>query len=203
MYQDKEISALSNVYESLKGLNNAQIKRIIDWVTSKFNLDDQAGITDIQPGPAEPAVSEVVEPIQPVVEPVKKRRGRRPKGFRPDLEEPLPRVLLPVRKGLMKFETLDELFLASTIKTVVAKVLLAAAFLQENKNKKELSSYDISSSLKTSGQPLKNASIGINSLMSRKPPLLIQTGTFGDSKQSRRKFRVTEEGLRIARNYIK
>ncbi|UCH92754.1 MAG: hypothetical protein JSV88_20995 [Candidatus Aminicenantes bacterium] len=196
MYQDKEINALSDVYESLKGLNHAQIKRIIDWVTSKFGLDDRSGVTDIQPGSVEPIVSEVVEPV-------KKRRGRRPKGFRPDVEEPQPQVVPPVRKGLMKYETLEELFSGSTVKTVVAKILLAAAFLQENKNKKELSSYDISSSLKASGQPLKNASIGINSLMSRKPPLLIQTGTFGDSKQSRRKFRVTEEGLRIARNYIK
>ena len=39
MLPDDEINALSKVYESLKGLNNAQVKRIIDWVTSKFALD--------------------------------------------------------------------------------------------------------------------------------------------------------------------
>ena len=36
---DPEINALHNVYEALKGLNTPQIKRIIDWVTSKFHLD--------------------------------------------------------------------------------------------------------------------------------------------------------------------
>jgi hypothetical protein len=39
--------------------------------------------------------------------------------------------------------------------------------------------------------------------MSKKPPLLFQTGTMGPGLKARRKFRVTEEGLRIARNYIK
>ena len=35
MSPDNEINALSNVYESLKGLNNAQIKRILEWITGK------------------------------------------------------------------------------------------------------------------------------------------------------------------------
>jgi hypothetical protein len=41
MHPDIEINALSEVYEALKVLNHAQIKRILDWVTGKFDLDNQ------------------------------------------------------------------------------------------------------------------------------------------------------------------
>jgi hypothetical protein len=81
-------------------------------------------------------------------------------------------------------------------------MLLAAAYLQEKENLKELSSFVISSRLKKIGEEIKHPSATINSLISRKPPLLLQTGTHGTSVKSRRKFRVTEEGLRIAKNYI-
>lgn len=188
MYHDQEINALSNVYEALKGLNNDQIKRIIDWVTSKFSLDEPEAFTS--PG----------EAAEPFVEPVKKRRGRKPGKEKPGVEETKP-VAAGI-KGFMKYDSLKEIFSASTAKRIGAKILLVAAYLQEKENFRELSSYDVSSRLKKIGEEIKNSSVAINGLMSKKPPLLLQTGTQGTSLKSRRKFRVTEEGLRIARNYI-
>jgi hypothetical protein len=82
------------------------------------------------------------------------------------------------------------------------RFLLAAAFLQENKNYKELTSYEVSSALKKAGHPVNHPSATISSLISRKPHLLVQLGSFGTSKQSRRKFRVTEAGLKIARGFV-
>ena len=102
----------------------------------------------------------------------------------------------------MKYDSLQEIFNASTSKRPGAKMLLVAAYLQEKENLKELSSYDISSRLKKIGEEVNHPSAAINSLISKKPPLLLQTGTHGSSVKSRRKFRVTEEGLRTAKKYI-
>ncbi len=200
MYHDQEISALSNVYETLKGLNNDQIKRIIDWVTSKFSLDKPEAFEAIKSAAAVSPQPVPEETAEPVVEPVRKRRGRKPGKAVPGIEASQP-VATGI-KGFMRYDSLEEIFSAATAKRLGAKILLAAAYLQEKENFKELSSYDVSSRLKKIGEEIKNASVAINGLMGKKPPLLIQTGTLGVGLKSRRKFRVTEEGLKVARKYI-
>ncbi|UCH92460.1 MAG: hypothetical protein JSV88_19480 [Candidatus Aminicenantes bacterium] len=195
MNQDPEINALSKVNETLKGLNRAQIKRIIDWITSKFELLGKKPVMD-KAGP--PGVTaKPVETAEPIEKPVKKRRGRRPKKA-----QPKPGPEQTEIKGFMKYETVEDLFFASNVRTIASKILLVAAYLQEKHNFKEFSSLDINSRLKNIGQGVQNITTSINSLVDKKPPLLIQTRKMGDSKQAKRKFRVTEEGLRIARNYL-
>lgn len=202
MYHDPEIKALSNVYEALNGLNNDQIKRIIDWVTSKFKLEKHPDLktgqreVDLSPPPTP------VEAVEPGVEPGKERIGRKPGQVQPMVEETQAQIVAPGLKGFMKYDSLKEILNASTTKRTGAKMLLAAAYLQEKENLKELSSYDISSRLKKIGEEVKHPSAAINYLISRKPPLLLQTGTHRASLKSRRKFRVTEEGLKIAKKYI-
>ncbi len=228
MSPDNEINALNNVYESLKGLNNSQIKRILEWVRGKFDLDKQPGLKSVEteaaspPAPGKIPVTLFVETAAPAEEPVKKRRGRRTgkakttvasqkkrRGRRPAKvksveEKPGPQpAAAPVITGLIKYDNFEELLLFSTAKTNTAKILLAAAYLQENKNYKEFGSYDISVLFKEIGEEVSQPSSSLNNLMNKKPPLLFQTGTQGPGLKARRKFRVTEEGLRIARNYIK
>jgi hypothetical protein len=228
MYPDSEINALSNVYESLKSLDNSQIKRILDLVKDKFDLDKKPGLKAVEreaappPGPGTLPVSSTVETAEPAVEPVKKRRGRRPgkakttiepvkkrRSRRPAkaktvVEKPVPQPAAASGiTGFIKYDDFEELLLFSNAKTNTAKILLAAAYLQEKSNLREFGSYDISTLFKSIGEEVSQPSSAINNLMSKKPPLLLQTGTQGTGLKSRRKFRVTEEGLRIARNYIK
>lgn len=198
MYHDPEINALSNVYEVLKGLNNDQIKRIINWVTSKFELDKPP---DLPTNQREVDLSHQPAP-EDTVEPVKKRGGRKPGQVRFVAEETQPQPVPSQLKGFMRYDSLKEIFNASTSKRPGEKMLLTAAYLQEKENFKELSSYDISSRLKKIGEKVNHPSAAINSLINKKPPLLLQTGTHGASVKSRRKFRVTEEGLKKAKKYI-
>lgn len=200
MYHDQEINALSNVYETLKGLNNDQIKRIIDWVTSKFSLDNPEAFEAVRSAAAVSPQPVPEETAEPFVEPVRKRRGRKPGKPLPGIKASPP--VATGLKGFMKYDSLKEIFSTATAKRLGAKILLAAAYLQEKENLKELSSYDVSSRLKKIGEEIKNASVAINGLMGKKPPLLIQTGTLGVGLKSRRKFRVTEEGLKVARKYL-
>jgi hypothetical protein len=136
--------------------------------------------------------------------PQKKRRGRPPAKVKPVEEKPGTQpAAAPVITGFIKYDNFEELLLFSTANTNAAKVLLAAAYLQENKNYKEFSSYDIHCLFKEIGEEIGQPSPALSYLMSKKPPLLIQTGSQGPGLKARRNFRVTEEGLRIASNYIK
>jgi hypothetical protein len=210
MSPDSEINSLNNVYETLKGLDNEQIKRILVWVEDKFDLDKHPDLRAVErdlvptPGPGLLPDTPPVEAAEPAVVPVKKRRGRRPSKAKPVIEKPEPQpAAAPGITGFIKYDNFEELLLFSTAYNNTAKILLAAAYLQEKKNLKEFGSYDISTLFKEIGEEVSQPSTALNNLMSKDPSLLMQTGPQGPGVKSRRKFRVTEEGLRIARNYIK
>jgi len=205
MHPDNEINALNDVYETLKGLDNAQIKRILEWVEDKFDLENQPYLKAVEreAAPA-PVVSAPVEPAEPGAVPEKKRRGRPPAKKGPIVEEFTPRPAeSPVIQRFQKYDNFEELLLFSTAKTNIAKILLAGAYLQVEKNFKEFGSYDIHCLFKEIGEKIGHPSQALNYLMSKKQPLLVQTGSQGPGLKARRNFRVTEEGLRIAGNYIK
>lgn len=202
MLPDDEINALSEVYESLKGLNNAQRKRIINWVAGKFALDKQpdlkAGEREAEPS-AEPVLAGAAEVA---IEPVKKRRGRPPTKAKLIGEEEQPGTAAPRIPVFAKYDSFKDLFSSSNAKTITAKILLAAAYLQEKKNIKEFGSSDLNAMMKKIGQVVQNISASINILLMKKPPLLKKAGKSGIKKHARRAYAVTEEGLRIACNYI-
>lgn len=210
MYPDGEINALNNVYQALKGLNSAQIKRILDWVNDKFDLDKHpdlnTGEKETTPTSEQGLSQEAptLETTEPAFETVKKKPGRHPTKAKPVIEKPVPQpVAAPGRTEFIKYDNFEELLLFSKANTNTAKVLLAAVYLQEKKNLKEFGSYDISTLFKNIGEEVSQPSSSLNNFMKKNPPLIFQTGTQGPGLKSRRKFRVTEEGLRIARNYIK
>ena len=79
MHPDNEINALNDVYETLKGLDNEQIKRILVWVEDKFDLENQPYLkADERESAPVTVASAPVEASEPAAAPVKKRRGRRP-----------------------------------------------------------------------------------------------------------------------------
>ena len=65
MYHDPEINAMSEVLEALKDLNRAQIKRILDWTTSKFGVAESENIQQSAIGqPVEVSTAAAVQPVE-------------------------------------------------------------------------------------------------------------------------------------------
>jgi hypothetical protein len=179
-----EINALNDVYESLSGLDNAQIKRILNWVKDRFELDKPPGLK------AEEREVETETPKKTITKPV--------------VDEPDAQLAeSPVIQGFLKYDSFEELFLFSKANTNTVKILLAAAYLQVKMNLKEFVCNEINTLYKDLGEEVSNISSTLSNLMCKDPSLVIQTGTEGTVLKARRKFRVTEEGLRIAVNYIK
>ncbi len=187
MVFDPELQAMSHVFETLKNLNNVQRLRILKWVKDRLETEETPLIGTF----AAPVMYETEEP-----EVVKVEKS---------VEKTAP-VIAPKPTGpktLMDYETALELFSESNVKKATTRVLMMAAYLQERHNFKEISSYDINFRLKRIGYSVTNISSLINSIMNRVPHLLVQVGADDTTKQSRRKFKVTAEGLAVAKSLMK
>lgn len=192
MQLDPEISAMNEALDALKNLDNGQRKRVVDWITARYRLNE---VSKFQ-SPMEEKVQEAVEIIQPEEIPTVSKRGRKPKIKK------LGGV--PGEKDITDYETVLDLFSESNVKKVSSKILLMAAYLQEKLKFEEISSFDINSRLKRIKHGVTNISSAINGLVKKKPQLLAVVEKPGEEeKPSRRKFRVTEEGLKLVKTFLK
>ena len=200
MSHDKEIDALSKVYEHLKGLNKGQIKRIMDWLGDKYDLEKKPGLkarpraveSSPPPGPSP------LETVEPARQPVKKRPGPPPGKTGAAIKEPLEDEI----DVFKKYETFEDFFKKSKAKTKSDKILLAAAYLQENKKINGFTSSEVNILINKIGLYVPNISSSLYVILSKKPVLIKQKGRAISGKGPRRKYVVTEEGLRVARDCI-
>lgn len=217
MYNDPELNAMSEVYDVLKSLDLGQVNRILMWAASRLGVED-AMISKDTPVKTEPAAegdssASADEPVETEVkadEPPAQESDSAPapqteeatSQEQPNAGEQEEEKQKDVLKGLglKRYKTIENLFLAANVTTVSSRILLAAAYLQEKKGMEELSSYDINSRLKKLGYGVPNITNSINTLLNKN--LMKQTRKQGDSKQAKRKFVVTSEGLLLARTYL-
>jgi len=220
MYNDAEITAMSKVLEAFISLRNDQRRRIIEWITSKFGLhvyDRQpvaVPMVGVDRKPAAytepvPAVEPLSGDEQPISEEAEEEEVEEPVSMEESTPAPgetdeTDKKAVPLKGlGLKRYRSIETLFLSSNVKTIVSKILLAAAYLQEKLDFNEISGFDVNSRLKKMGYGVPNISTAMNPLLKKDPPLLIQVRKDGGHKQSKRKFRVTEEGLNLARTYLR
>jgi hypothetical protein len=171
---DPEILALGQVFESLKGLNKAEISRIIRWAGDRFSREEYV------PAPVSDVETEMVAPADEDIE----ERGK------------------ATKKDLTDYESIADLFAAANLKRATAKIILMAAYMQERLNFKEMTSQDITNRLKRVDKSIRNVSVSISNILLKKPPVMIAIKKEGDAMQGRRKFRVTNEGVALARKYL-
>lgn len=202
MVFDPELQAMSNVYETLKSLNNVQRQRILRWVKERLESELAMIAAGYKPAVVKAVAEPVVVKEEPVVKIVKSVEKTEAAETAPEVKPvPAPKPVGP--KTLMDYETALELFSESNVKKATSRVLLMAAYLQERHGFKEISSYDINFRLKRIGFGVTNISSLINAIMTRVPHLLVQEGADEHTKQARRKFKVTPEGLALAKTFMK
>lgn len=103
---------------------------------------------------------------------------------------------------LTSFSSVADLFAETNPKSASEKVLVVAGYLQEVKGVAELTGREINKELIHLGHGVKNITAAINSLMNKKPKLMIQTRKEGKSKQAQKKYKVTTEGFAAAKRMI-
>lgn len=208
MQLEPELIAMNRVHEVLKYLNQGQRIRVIDWAKARFNLIEKKPGQDVVaaeiPVPVEAPTASSTGPAAPTTP---MEAEVEPAAMVVELEEPKPKPTAvkakpAVGKIFTEFETIEDLFLRVNAKKVSHRILLVAAYLQEKGNLRELSSIDINSQLKKLGYGVPNITTLINGLLKKTPPQIVVTRKDGDTKQSRRKFKVTEKGFIDAQSFI-
>lgn len=218
---DPEIIVMEKVLEEYKSLGQDQRIRITKWLSARYNMrfilpDGETGPKNVtettEAGAAQNA--ETPAPAEPVAETAPVEAGKADVADEPSntreitafepAENNFPVEPIPAAsRSLDAYDTLEQLFQVVQPRRVGGRILLAAAYLQEKKNLNELTSLDINRALKNIGKGVPNITLAINRMVDKIPQLLTVTRKDGDTKQGRRNFKVTEEGIKQARNFIK
>jgi hypothetical protein len=95
-----------------------------------------------------------------------------------------------------QFQSFDELYEMANPSTNADKVLVAGYWFQEIQGQKNLTSYEVNKQLKDLGHRIPRINKTFDSLINNRPQLVIQVEKGGSTKQARRKYKLTKEGIR-------
>ncbi len=104
----------------------------------------------------------------------------------------------PTRSGgpPQAFERISDLMDAALPQTVVDHVLVASYWFQAVQGRENFTGQEVNSELKDLGHPASNITDSYNTLIKRKPSAVRQVQKSGSSKQARKLYRLTNEGVR-------
>lgn len=105
----------------------------------------------------------------------------------------LGRVQNPGNTSIFQHES--ELYNAFGPKFAAEKALVVAYWYQVITEHADFTAQEVNASLKHLGQGVSNITDALGSLMKKKPALAMQVKKTGKSKQSRKKYRLTIEGI--------
>ena len=107
-------------------------------------------------------------------------------------------ILAPTIGGSEKieFSDLPSLFDATKPTNGLERILVGAYFYQIIRGEPDFDSQSLNTQLKHLGYPSANITRDMESLVNRSPKLVIQTRKEGTTKQARKRFRLTTEGVR-------
>jgi hypothetical protein len=101
-----------------------------------------------------------------------------------------------------EFEDLPTLYDAANPSTDSEKALVVGYWLQAIKGEENFETQPINEKLKNFGHPIGNITRAFDALKNMTPRLVHQIEKSGTSKQARKTFKVTVEGMRKVRNMI-
>ena len=102
-----------------------------------------------------------------------------------------------------QFERISDLMDAAQPRAVVEWVLVASYWFQVVQGQENFGAQEVNSQLKDLGHQSKNITDSFDSLIGRRPPAIRQVQKTGSSKQARKRYRLTNEGIRTVERMIR
>lgn len=109
-------------------------------------------------------------------------------------QEAVPQILESTSGG--NYSSLGELFDAASPDTEADRVLVVAYWAQVIEGVTEFEAFPINRHLKDLGHSVSNITRALDSLIQNQPRLVIQVSKTGSSKQARKKYKLTREGVK-------
>jgi hypothetical protein len=95
-----------------------------------------------------------------------------------------------------RYESLGDFFDAANPQTEADRVLVVGYWLQVIEGAAGFESFPVNKHLKNLGHPVSNITRALDTLIDQTPRLVLQTSKTGSSKQARKKYKVTREGIK-------
>ncbi len=95
-----------------------------------------------------------------------------------------------------EYDTIGDFFDAANPTTESDRVLVVGYWLQVVENAEEFESAAVNKHLKNLGHTVSNITRAFDQAIAKRPRLIIQTSKSGSSKQARKKYKVTREGIK-------
>jgi hypothetical protein len=105
--------------------------------------------------------------------------------------------------GSGEYARISDLMDAASPTTTVDHVLVASYWFQVIQGQEDFTSQAVNSQLKDLGQESKNITDSFNTLMKRTPPAVRQVQKTGSTRQARKKYRLTEPGIRTVQRMLR
>lgn len=118
----------------------------------------------------------------------------------PEVEHVAPAAQYPQSRE--SFGDFADLFDAANPESGVENALVAGYWFQAVQKHAELDSQQLNSALKNLGRPSSNITRDLDSLMTRTPRLVIQVRKDGNTKQARKRYKLTTEGVRAVERML-
>ncbi len=99
-------------------------------------------------------------------------------------------------------EDLASFYHSASPRTDMDKVLVVSFWLQKNEGLTDVDAFRVNSELRQLGFGVGNVTRAFDKLMTMRPQLVMQTRKAGTSKQARKKYRVTDIGLRTVERML-
>ena len=119
-----------------------------------------------------------------------------PETLSSDTDSPSPIAEGAAQWSLEKYSSVGDLYHACTPSSDGEKALVISAWLQKRTEADGVDSYSVNYELKNLGYGIGNITRAFDYLIQAKPALMIQVRKSGTSKQARKSFRVTDQGMK-------
>ena len=184
---DPEIEAIAKCHDLFKVLENDSKIRVIQWLISKFELNpgpstwtkthQQPNNSNRDTGKALPDVNDEIVAEEIITNPL-------------------------VNKTLESYETVAECFSDASPNNEWEKALIVAAYLQVKNGLADITSFDVNKQLKNLGHASANITQAFDGNINRKPQFILQLRKDGKSKQAKKKYKVSGEGIKYANSML-
>lgn len=100
------------------------------------------------------------------------------------------------------FSSLPDLYSAVSPASDSSRALVVGYWFQVMQGEQDLDGFQINKELKHLGHGVSNITTALTGLIERKPQLVIQTRKSGNSKQARKRYRLTDAGIKAVERMI-
>jgi predicted RecB family endonuclease len=100
------------------------------------------------------------------------------------------------------FSSLPDLYATVSPASDPARALVVGYWFQVMQGEQDLDGFQINKELKHLGHGVSNITTALSSLIERKPQLVIQTRKSGNSKQARKRYRLTDAGVKAVERML-